>query len=130
MEVGQNIRTALSQIVAEELRVPVESIRMVMGDTALTPYDRGTFGSRTIATMGVQLRKVAAAAREALVELAAEQLQADPGDLVVADGKVTDSKSVKSLGFGELTRGRKLLKMVGEEPPVTAPEEWTRRRPW
>jgi CO/xanthine dehydrogenase Mo-binding subunit len=47
VEVGQNIRTSLAQQVAEELRLPVAAIRMVMGDTDLTPWDAGTFGSRT-----------------------------------------------------------------------------------
>src|ERR1041384_5332679 len=47
-EVGQNIRTSLSQIVAEELTVDISKIIMVMGDTDVTPYDRGTFGSRSI----------------------------------------------------------------------------------
>ena len=56
VEVGQNIRTSLAQQVAEELHVPFGSISMVMGDTALTPYDMGTFGSRTTPTMGPQLR--------------------------------------------------------------------------
>src|SRR5438876_11866 len=46
VEVGQNIRTSLSQAVAEELRVPTSQIKLVMGDTLLTPYDMGTFGSR------------------------------------------------------------------------------------
>ena len=62
-EVGQNIRTSLTQVVAEELPTPLDSIRLVMGDTDLTPYDRGTFGSRTTPTMAPQLRKAAAAAR-------------------------------------------------------------------
>ena len=47
VEVGQDIRTSLSQAVAEELRAPLESVRLVMGDTELTPFDAGTFGSRT-----------------------------------------------------------------------------------
>jgi len=47
VEIGQNIRTSLAQTVADDLRVPFESVRMVMGDTALTPFDAGTFGSRT-----------------------------------------------------------------------------------
>ena len=63
VEVGQNIRTSLAQVVAEELQVPLESIRMVMGDTDLTPYDSGTFGSLTTRVMAPQLRKVATAAR-------------------------------------------------------------------
>src|SRR5262245_1396500 len=52
VEVGQNIRTSLSQIVAEELIVPVSSITMIMGDTDLVPYDAGTFGSRSTPQMG------------------------------------------------------------------------------
>ena len=57
VEVGQNIRTSLSQGVAEELRVPLESVRLVMGDTQLVPFDLGTFGSRTTPTMNLQLRR-------------------------------------------------------------------------
>ena len=66
---GQNIRTSLSQAVAEELHVPIRNIEIVMGDTQLTPFDMGTFGSRTTPTMNLQLRKVAAAAREMLIGL-------------------------------------------------------------
>src|SRR5690606_18322392 len=43
-EVGQNIRTSLAQIVAEELHMPMDKVDMILGDTELTPYDRGTFG--------------------------------------------------------------------------------------
>src|SRR5438874_3271690 len=71
VEVGQNARTSLAQQVAEELRVPLSSVRLVMGDTDLTPYDMGTFGSRTTPTMGLQLRKVAASARAVLTQMAA-----------------------------------------------------------
>jgi len=70
VEVGQNIRTSLSQIVSEELMVPVASVTMIMGDTDLVPYDAGTFGSRTTPQMGTQLRKAAATARQALIERA------------------------------------------------------------
>ena len=75
---GQNIRTSLAQAVADELHVPVVTIRMVMGDTDLTPFDRGTFGSLSTPTMAPQLRKAAAAAREALIEMAAQQLSVEP----------------------------------------------------
>ncbi|MGB6333006.1 MAG: molybdopterin cofactor-binding domain-containing protein, partial [Candidatus Sulfotelmatobacter sp.] len=51
VEVGQNIRTSLSQAVAEELVVGMDKVQMVMGDTQLTPFDMGTFGSRTTPTM-------------------------------------------------------------------------------
>ena len=63
VEMGQNIRTSLAQQVAEELRVPIDSIAMIMGDTDLTPFDMGTFGSRTTPQMGTQLRNVSVQAR-------------------------------------------------------------------
>ena len=59
-EVGQNIRTSLSQAAAEELHCPIASIKLVMADTALVPYDMGTFGSRTTPTMAPQVRRAAA----------------------------------------------------------------------
>ena len=102
-EVGQNIRTSLTQVVAEELPAPLDSIRLVMGDTDLTPYDRGTFGSRTTSTMAPQLRKAAAAARKLLIELAAECWNVERDSIVVADGKVTHRKTDQSLDFGQLT---------------------------
>ena len=66
VDVGQDNRTSLSQLVAEELRVPVERVRLVMGDTDLCPYDMGTFGSRSTPDAGEDLRAVAASARDLL----------------------------------------------------------------
>ncbi|MDR5726904.1 MAG: molybdopterin-dependent oxidoreductase, partial [Terriglobia bacterium] len=124
VEVGQNIRTSLAQQVAEELRVPFASITMVMGDTDLTPWDMGTFGSRTTPTMGPQLRTMAAAAREMLLEMAAQRWQVDAATLTSADGKVTDSKQSRSFTYGELTRGEKLVKVVSSEERLTPATEW------
>ena len=112
VEMGQNIRTSLSQAVAEELPVPIEKIEMVMGDTQLTPFDMGTFGSRTTPTMNFELRKVAAAAREMLIGLAAAQWQTDPQKLVAADGKVTDPQNHRSSDYAALTKGQQLTKIV------------------
>jgi len=123
-EMGQNIRTSLTQAVAEELRAPISSIKLVMGDTQLTPFDMGTFGSRTTPDMAVQLHKVGAAAREALLDLAAETWKADRGSLTVADGKVTRNGSNDSLSFGELTKGQKLVKTVDDSSPRTPAEKW------
>ncbi len=124
VEVGQNIRTSLAQQVAEELRVPFASITMVMGDTDLTPWDMGTFGSRTTPTMGPQLRAVAAAARETLVQMAAQRWQVDAATLTAADGKVTDPKKARSFTYGELTRGQKLVKLISGEERLTPATEW------
>ena len=66
VDVGQGNRTALALLVAAELGVPVDAVRMVMGDTDLCPYDRGTFGSRSMADTAPLLRGAAAAARRSL----------------------------------------------------------------
>src|SRR5512139_2907260 len=65
VELGTGVRTALAQIVAEELDVPFERVRMVMGDTARTPNEGYTAGSMTIHTSGTALRQAAAEARRA-----------------------------------------------------------------
>jgi isoquinoline 1-oxidoreductase len=124
VEVGQNIRTSLAQVVAEELRLPVETIEMVMGDTDLTPYDRGTFGSRTTPEMSPQLRRAAAAAREMLVGLAAEAWRIDRTALVVTDGTVSDPVGERTVRFGELTKGRKLVEVIPSDVPLTPVSDW------
>lgn len=124
VEIGQNIRTSLAQAVAEELRVPFDSISMVMGDTDLTPWDMGTFGSRTTPTMAPVLRKMGAAARQLLVETAARQWNIGPGALTASDGKVVDPKTGKSLTYGQITRGKKLTRTVTGDVALTPATEW------
>ncbi len=124
VEVGQNIRTSLAQSVADELRVPFSAITMVMGDTDLTPWDMGTFGSRSTPTMGPQLRTMAMTARQMLIEAAARRLKADPATLEAADGKVTNPKTSQSLSYGEITRGEKLTLTVASDPPLLPAREW------
>src|SRR5579859_4584949 len=124
-EMGQNIRTSMAQNVADELRVPFESVRMVMGDTALTPFDAGTFGSRTTPTMTPQLRRVASAARDLLVEVAAKEWNVAPEKLKAADAKVTDPASGRSQTYAALAQGKTLAQNLPAEDPVTPPSDWT-----
>ena len=77
VEIGQNIRTSLTQVVADELHVPLESIAFVMGDTDLTPFDQGTFGSRTTPAMAPLVARAAATAREMLIDRAAAAWSVD-----------------------------------------------------
>src|SRR5439155_311342 len=107
VEVGQGSRTSLSQVVAEELRLPMSAIQLVMADTELTPNDGGTSGSGTTPRTAPQLRRVAAAARELLIDLAAAEAKVDRGSLVVAGGSVTHPPTRRSFTFGELTKGKK-----------------------
>ena len=124
VEVGQNVRTSLSQVVAEELRLPVESVRLVMGDTDRVPFDMGTFGSNSTPGMAPQLQRVAAAARELLLDLAGEQMKSERGALVLADGKIIDPQMKKSMVFGELTKGQKLTKAVAADVALARPADW------
>jgi len=124
VEVGQNIRTSLTQAVAEELHVPVDAIHLVMGDTKLTPYDRGTFGSRTTPDMNLQLRKVAAAARDTLIVLAADQWQVDRKRLTAADGKIRDSESKRTVEYGALVKGKQLTEALPAEDPLIPAAQW------
>jgi nicotinate dehydrogenase subunit B len=125
VEVGQNIRTSLSQAVAEELRVPLDSIRIVMGDTQLVPFDMGTFGSRTTPVMNLQLRRVSAAARDALMAIAAKQWNADPSHLSAAGGKVLESTSHRSATYSELVKGQQITELLPPEDPLIPPAQWT-----
>jgi isoquinoline 1-oxidoreductase len=107
-EIGQNIRTSLTQAVAEELGAPVGDITLLMADTAKTPYDMGTFGSRTTPTMNAQLRKVAAAARDVLMKRAEAR-----------------SKPFGSVPLKELVKGEPLVATVSDKTATRPPTAWT-----
>jgi isoquinoline 1-oxidoreductase len=123
-EVGQNVRTSVTQALAEELQVSPTAVRVVLADTDLVPNEGGTSGSRSTPSTIPQIRRVGAAAREVLIDLAAEQLKADRNELVAADGKVAHPQTGRSLSFGELTKGQKLTKTVSGTVALTAPEKW------
>ncbi len=124
VEVGQNIRTSLSQQVAEELRVPVSAIKMVMGDTELTPYDMGTFGSRTTPTMAPLLRNAAASARLLLLDLAAKRWSASEKDLVADEERITNRATGQSATYGQLARGQQLVSQIPDDPELTPAAIW------
>jgi isoquinoline 1-oxidoreductase len=125
VEIGQNIRTSLAQVVAEELHLTPDRIRLVMADTSLTPFDMGTFGSMTTRVMAAQLQQVAAAARELLLDLAAEKGKIERSSLTMAAGRVMGPRSRPAFDFGELTGGKKLVKLIDENTATTPPDKWT-----
>jgi nicotinate dehydrogenase subunit B len=124
VEVGQNIRTSLSQAVAEELRYPIAKIELVMGDTKLTPFDMGTFGSRTTPTMNLHLRQVSAAARDVLLDMAAKQWKANRQSLVAEDGKITDPSSKRTIDYADLVKGQELTELIPAEDPLEPATQW------
>ena len=78
VELGQGAKTVLAQLAAEELDVAMDSVDMVLGDTALCPWDMGTFGSLNVRQFGPVLRSAAAKARAELLQMACERLQTPP----------------------------------------------------
>ena len=101
VDLGTGVSTALRQIVAEELDVPIARIELIEGDTALTPEQGSTWGSLSIQVGGMQLRQAAAAARQALLAEAAKKL--GTSDLTVADGVI--SGGGKKVSYAELIGG-------------------------
>ncbi|MEO5700592.1 MAG: molybdopterin cofactor-binding domain-containing protein [Casimicrobiaceae bacterium] len=122
IEAGMGISTAFAQIVAEELDVPLERVRIRMGDTATTPDQRGTGSSNGIIQGVPALRSAAAEAREALLAMAAERLHAPEEALSVVDGRVrvTDAPA-RSVTYAELVRGKRLERKLSGQAKVKTP---------
>lgn len=130
VDVGQDNRTALSMRVAEELCAPLGSVRLVMGDTDLSPYDVGTFGSRSMPDAGEDLRRAAAATRECLLSLAAARWEIAGTDLVASDGAVKVRDGSRSAGYGELVQGLRRIELTTPGASLTpGPEERLVGRP-
>jgi len=111
IEMGQGVVTSLAQMAADELAVSVGSIDMVMGDTALCPFDMGTYGSMSTRFFGPALRAAAADAKAVLLTLASERLGAPAAMLSVADGVVfLSSDHTVRVSFGELAKGQKIVR--------------------
>jgi nicotinate dehydrogenase subunit B len=108
VELGTGIETALAQIAAEELSVPLSKIKVDMGDTSKTIDQATTSGSRTIERAGPQVRQAAAAARKELLRLASEKLGAPANQLTVQEGvvSVTGNPS-KRVSYGQLIGGKR-----------------------
>jgi nicotinate dehydrogenase subunit B len=103
VELGTGVRTALAQLVADELDVPFDRVSMVMGDTTLTPDEGGTTGSKTLQNAGPRLRQAAAEARLVLMTRAAERLGIPADQLRNQNGVVSVSgNSTRSVLIGEL----------------------------
>jgi nicotinate dehydrogenase subunit B len=124
-EIGQNIRTSLAQAIADELHVTLDRVSLVMADTDLVPFDQGTFGSQSTPRMAPQLTRAAAGAREMLIDRAAAEWKVDRASLSVNAGLVQGQG--RSIGFGDLVKGRKLAGVLAADTPVASRTQWTIR---
>lgn len=126
IEMGQANTTALAQMAAEELDVPLSSIRMIMGDTDLCPWDMGTFGSMSVRFYGASLRSAAAEARAVLLELAAEQLGVPRSQLAAENGAVfVRSDKTKRVTYGQLAKGQKITRKLDYKVEIKSPSDFT-----
>jgi CO/xanthine dehydrogenase Mo-binding subunit len=117
------VRTALTQIAAEELDLPIDRITIIQGDTALTPDQGLTGGSFSIQNGGMQIRQAAATARKALLELSSQRLGVPAAELSVNNGTITGAG--KRVSYGELIGGRMFSHKLDKDAPVKDPAAYT-----
>ncbi|WP_342358467.1 xanthine dehydrogenase family protein molybdopterin-binding subunit [Terrarubrum flagellatum] len=121
VDLGTGLRIAYRQIVAEELGVGVDRIHLVEGDTALTPNQGPTSGSTGIAQGGMQIRRAAATARAALIDMAAQRLGVPVADLDTENGEIRARNGGASVGFGALIGDRRFALKVDAKASLRNP---------
>jgi nicotinate dehydrogenase subunit B len=122
VELGQGILTALAQIAAEELDLPLARVKMISGDTGQTPNEGQTAGSQSVENSGTALRMASAEVRAILVDLASRRLGVPAEQLTVADGVIAAADGRK-VGYGELAAdvdlNREASAKVAPKPPAS-----------
>lgn len=124
VELGTGVRTALAQMIADELDVPIAMIDLIEGDTALTPDQGTTSGSFSIQNGGVQIRQAAATAKSALLDEAAKQLGANKKDLIVTDGAISNRSGGKSVTYADLIGGKQFALKLDPAAPTKKPADF------
>lgn len=117
VDLGTGIRTALGQIVAEELDVSFARVVVVLGDTSVVPNQGATIASETIQITAVPLRKAAAQARQFLIARAAERLEVPAEDLSIEDGLIR-GKDNRTISYGELIADDIIRLELADDVPV------------
>ena len=126
VECGQGARAEISQAAAEELRVPIDRVALVMADTGLVPDDGGTYGSRTTPSTIPAVRTGCASARMLLVGLAAKKWGVDAASIAVQDGCIRDEKEARTITYADLAAdaAQTLERGVSREVTLTPVASW------
>jgi nicotinate dehydrogenase subunit B len=124
VDLGTGIRTALGQIVAEELDVSFARVVVVLGDTSLVPNQGATIASETIQITAVPLRRAAAQARQFLVARAAQRLELPAQDLTIEDGLIR-GRDNRSVSYGELIAGETIRLELADDITVKTVDSYT-----
>ena len=123
-EMGQQVRTSLPMIIADELDADWSQVKIAQADAHPDKYgSQGTGGSGSIRRSFQKLRKAGAAAREMLIEAGANEWNVDKSDCTVSNGKVVHSSTGRQFTFGELTKKAANLP-VPEDPPLKNPKDF------
>ncbi len=126
VDLGTGIRTALRQMAAEELDVALAKVKLVEGDTALTPDQGPTWGSLSIQIGGVQIRQAAATARKAMLETASKRLGVAPGELDVKYGVIRAKSDItRSTSYSELIGDQQFRLKVDKNAPLKNPADYS-----
>ena len=125
VDLGTGIRTAMAQIAAEELSVPLSRVTVIQGDTSLTPDQGVTFGSLSIQNGGMQIRQAAATARQALLAEGAAKLGLDKDGVIVKDGVVSPKTGGKGVDYAALVGGKDFHLAVDAKAPTKDPRDYT-----
>ena len=123
VDLGTGVQTAMMQIVAEELDVPMERIRYTQGDTATTPDQGTTSGSFSIERGGVQLRRAAATARQVLLGRAADVLQVNRAHLTIQSG-IIRTQDERQIALGDLIKDTPIALPVDTNAPTKPPSDY------
>ncbi|MCC8959895.1 xanthine dehydrogenase family protein molybdopterin-binding subunit, partial [Bradyrhizobium sp. Pear77] len=124
VDLGTGIRTALGQIVAEELDVSFARVVVILGDTAVVPNQGATIASETIQITAIPLRRAAAQARHFLLARAAERLELPAGDLTIEDGLIRGHDN-RSVSYGELIADETIRLELADDVPVKAVDAYS-----
>ena len=126
VDLGTGIGTALAQVVAEELDVPLTRVSIVLGHTGEAPNQGPTIASATIQISAVPLRHAAAQARQYLLAEAAARLHVTAEQLDVRDGVIfpRGGDAATGIGYGELIAGRRVELKLATDAPLKSPDAY------
>lgn len=125
VDLGTGVRTALTQMAADELDLPLARVRVIQGDTALTPDQGPTYGSLSIQNGGTQIRAAAATARRQLLQLASERLGTPTDTLVTRDGRVAPASGGEGIAYADLLKDGHFSLKLDKDAPSKNPDAFS-----
>ena len=124
MELGQGLKAVMQQVAGEELNLAPHKIGVVLADTARTPNEGMTSGSRSVERSAMIVRRAAAAAAQSLKKMAAGQMETSPDQLVLEDGLVKHREKELELSFNALLEGKQLSEEIPEDVPLKPKDQY------